>query len=749
MSIQQYYTDYRDLGITVIPVEWDVEKKQPVSHRSWSDTKELRLNKKHNALEIKTDGVYACLDFDIKNTSRKTVFDEFKAIVLNQRPEIWDKVFIEQTRNGGYHFWIRYDKLERKLALAESEVGNEVIALYAKGPLVYTFPTPGYTEYHSSMQDVQDLTQDEFEYLISTSQIFNEYKPSYDPSLKAVNYPEGYESLLSQFDRKLPNETWDAVLAGVGLREIPDYKYHTKDKFRAFKREGSASDAISAKVYYHNKRVMIFSASMHSFPNWHNRQEYPVWSLPPSFILFYKHNRDWAKAIEEVRGIIETVGMEIEQTPTINTNYPLNVFPEAIRNSIIDVCESRSLPIEFVATAGLWTISSLAGTRYHSDFNSDGKNILFCLMIAPVSAGKTPAFKVMCESPLKEPHETLDKRFAADLAQWHRDKSEATSSKQPFSEPRPTRFIPISADGTTEGYVHKSMTQPNGIGIYQDEAETILNAGNFKATNDAISFFTQAFSGGRITQIRADETKERVVPNLNLNLLMGTQPIRLKNIFTEDRLSSGFASRFIMVEADYKELNTDSDPFGRKKEMCNEWSEIVRGLFWGGNDYNNGDCQQIDIKMDDAAKSVYRKYYKQLLTEANTRIKSKAESYIIGTEAKMSAYFPRLVQILSIIYDHTGPKITEDLVHKGWQLYRYYADSTIKIISVLNGEIENGLPMDLELLYQTLPDEFTRAEAAAACVKINLKERRFDISIRRKDFSKLFQKVGQGKYRKT
>lgn len=746
-NIREYYNDYRDLGLTVYPIQWDMIKKEPVNHPKWSDDPKP-LNKHHNALMIKTDGDYACLDFDLKNTSRKTIFEEFKTIVLNQMPEIWDKVFIEETRNKGYHIWIKYNKLEKKIALAESDLGNEVIALYAKGPLVYTFPTPGYTEYHNSMQDVQDLNDKEFEYLISTSQIFNEYKPAYDPSLKAINYPSGYESLLQQFDTKITDDVWDSILNQISLTPIRDYKYSPKDKFRAFRRNGSASEAISAKVYYRTKRVMIFSASLHNFPNWHNKSEYPVWSLPPSFVLFYKNNRDWKATLEEIKGIIESVGIDIENTPAVKTDFPLHVFPLEIHASILDVCSHRSLSPAFVATAGLWTVSSLAGTRYHSEFNSEGKNILFCLMIAPVSVGKTPAYKVMCETPLRESHEALDKRFTDDMDRWVKEKAEAHSNKTPFTDKKPSRFIPISADGTTEGYIHKSMTQPNGIGVYCDEAETLLNAGNFKATNDAISFFTQAFSGGRITQVRADESKERVVPNLNLNLLMGTQPSRVKNIFTEDRLSSGFASRFLMVESDYTELNVESDPFGEKKEMCKEWSDIITGLFFSGMNYNSGDSKQIDIQMTSGAKNAYRKYYKELLTEANKRIKSKAEEYIIGTEAKMSAYLPRLIQILSIIYNHTGPTITEDLVHKGYELYRYYADSTIKIISGLNGEIETGLPTDLELLYQTLPDEFTRKEASDACIRINLKERRFDISIRRKDFGKLFQKVGQGKYKK-
>lgn len=747
--LQSIYDEYKQLGLTVIPIEWDIENNQPISHRLWASDKPLPLMPKHNGIMIKTCNDYACLDFDLKNTERKTLFEEWKEIVLMQRPEIFTKLFIEETRSKGYHAWLKYGKLQGKQSLADSDKGSEVIALYAKGPLVYTYPTPGYSEQYGSMADIEELTDDEFDYLISSSQAFNEYKPEYDPNKKAVSYPKGHELLLSQFDTLLPEDAFITLLKEIGLTEIRDYKYKKTDKFRAFRRQGSASNAISAKVYLRSKRVLIFSASLHNFPNWHNKHEYPVWSLPPSFIIYYKNNRDWESTLLEVQAIIESIGLNVEMKPVgPATSFPMHVFPETIRQSILDVSAARSLAPEFVATAGLWTISSLAGTMYHSEFNSEGKNILFALMIAPVSVGKTPAFKVMCEAPLKSAHEQLDRRYEEKLEQWTRKKQEAQQNKEPFTDKRPARFIPIAVDGTTEGYIHKSMQQPNGIGVYQDEAETILNAGNFKTTNDSISFFTQAFSGGRISQIRADESKERVVPNLNLNLLMGTQPSRLKNIFTEDRLSSGFASRFLMVESDYRELNTDSDPFGEKKEMCSEWQEIVRSMFFRGLDYNAGDCDKIEIPITAEAKTVYRDYYRAILTEANTRIQTKAESFVIGTEAKMSAYFPRLTQILSIIYDHTGPVIMPEIVHMGYELYRYYAQSTVKVIASLNGEIETGLPLELETLYQALPDEFTTSEAIAIAERLNIHARRFEVSLRRKDFGKLFRKIKKGHYNK-
>ena len=72
--IANYYQDYKDLNLSVIPIEWDIEKKQPVSHRAWGDGKPMDLYPKHNAIMIRTTQPVNCLDFDIKNTKDKNPF---------------------------------------------------------------------------------------------------------------------------------------------------------------------------------------------------------------------------------------------------------------------------------------------------------------------------------------------------------------------------------------------------------------------------------------------------------------------------------------------------------------------------------------------------------------------------------------------------------------------------------------------------------------------------------------------------
>lgn len=427
--------------------------------------------------------------------------------------------------------------------------------------------------------------------------------------------------------------------------------------------------------------------------------------------------------------------------------YPFDIFPERIRNSIYEVSRELSLNPIFLATAGLWTCSSLAGNAYVSDFNT--KNILFCLMIAPVSVGKTPAFKAMCEQPLSDTLQREDAEFKIKMQEWNEERAEAMADKKQFNKPKPRRFHPFAVDGTTEGYIALCQDQSNGMGVYHDEAETILNAGAHKSNNDSISFFTQAFSGGRYTQIRADREKERVVQNLNINLLMGTQPSRLTNIFTMDKIESGFASRFLMVESDYIHLNVNSDPFAQSRRMCPEWTNLVLCLYDFNKMNANGDLSPIKVHITDEAKDLYRKYYQAGLMDANARISNRIDQYIIGAEAKMSAYLPRLTQLIAIINNPKQPIVDVNTVELGYQLYRYHAQSTVRILRSLHKTVETGLPLELDNLYSALPEEFTYSEAEEICKKINLPDKRFRTALRRKDFKNLFVKKEQGKYKKV
>lgn len=746
--LQQIFNDYTELGLNCIPIEWDIEAKQPKYHVPWNDGQRYEITPAHNALMIRTNAPYHCLDFDMKNTTRTDIFTNFITLVELANDKLLGNLYIERTRNGGYHVWFRHPRNLSKLSLAESERGAEVIALYAGQPLVYTYPTPGYTIHSGSMEDLDDISDAELDLLLSTAQYFNEYKPKYDPTKKAVTYPPEHALLLAKFDQQLPQVDFEVLLDGIGLTEIKGYRYKEKDKFSAWRRKDSESNGISAKVY--RNRVMLFTASLPQFPNWHNKHEYDVWCLPPSFVLFYQHGRDWSIVADIAAQMMEHLEIEIPHPPPApaTTGYPYEVFPDAIRQSIHEVARERSLCPEFVALNCLYAVSALAGTAY-VNIDMQIRNILFCMMTAPVSVGKTPAFVVPVINSLADLMAEDEAGYKRKLAEYNAALvANAGAGKKQPGILRPKRYLPIVQEGTTESFLSVHVDQPNGLGIYYDEAESIMTAGAHKKENDAISFFTTAFNGGRFAQLRVDREKERVISDLNINVMMGTQPNRLRNIFTRDRIESGFASRFLLVYSDYRKLNDEADPFAQSREMCHEWRNIVEYLYKRGREYNSGESPRVEVRFTPDAKDVFRSYTREQIREANKRMQDQVEAMVIGAEAKMSMYFPRMCQIIAIMRNPVEPVITAEIVHMGHRLYRWHADSTIAILRGVHSEIEGGLPAGLDVLYNALPDTFSRKEAVEVCTRMNLGKNKFEVAMRKPEFARLFKRVAQGKYEK-
>jgi hypothetical protein len=424
------------------------------------------------------------------------------------------------------------------------------------------------------------------------------------------------------------------------------------------------------------------------------------------------------------------------------------VFPQAVADSIVEVAGHRSIPEQFLASACLWGASALAGNAYVNLNLPEVPCILYMLFIAPVSVGKSPAIKTGVFEPLKRTLAEDAAAYKQDLDAWQAEKQAAATKKKTFVKPRPIRYLPLIQDGTTESFLSIHLDQPSGIGVFYDEAETLFNAGNYKAINDSVTFLTTIFNGGPYIQTRANRELERVIPDININLIMGTQPERTGLIFNQDKIDSGFAARFLPVVSDYIMLNEMADPLSKGVYLCREWRDLLVGLYNIGKKYNAG-SPTIGIEMTPEAIDIYRDYYRKQIQEANQRIKGKAHRVIIGLGAKMSSYMMRITQVLAIIHDNGRPLIDTEIMRWGIELFEYYYKTAEKFILESLEEAETGLPLELNILYKALPDEFTYEEAVKICERLNVPARKFETAIRRKDFKTLFKKVKQGVYCKV
>jgi hypothetical protein len=156
----------------------------------------------------------------------------------------------------------------------------------------------------------------------------------------------------------------------------------------------------------------------------------------------------------------------------------------------------------------------------------------------------------------------------------------------------------------------------------------------------------------------------------------------------------------------------------------------------------------MKIYITDEAKPILEHYYRQQMKDGNMRHANRAEDYIMGTEAKMSAYYFRFCHLIAIANNCMVPLINVKVAEQAWKLYRWYAESTVSILSGIYTENESGLPADLRLLIDNLPAKFNTKDVTALCERLNIKDMRFKNAMRRPDFARLFKRIAHGQYEK-
>lgn len=157
-------------------------------------------------------GNLECIDVDEKYSLDKKLYSEYKSRVS---AEIWDKLVIQSTVNGGYHLIYRCSVIEGNKKLAERqateqerESGEKVkvqIETRGIGGYIAIYPTAGYKFIQRHLHEIPEITPEERDILLNTARQFNKNFKG-DQIVSHRTPAEGELSPLEAF-----NETGDVV----------------------------------------------------------------------------------------------------------------------------------------------------------------------------------------------------------------------------------------------------------------------------------------------------------------------------------------------------------------------------------------------------------------------------------------------------------------------------------------------------------------------------------------------------------
>ena len=717
------FSDLFEIGLHPLPIFWDIEKKTATGYpehvtdvqsgngkHDLNDVKRWLQNITNaNGIALKLYPPFFMFDFDLKNTTDKTVFDHWLKKVNATNSDVLSKLCIEKTRSGGYHVYAKFSQVSHKKMLAASEDGKEVISIYTGGLLSFCYPTPEYNLIHNDFTDIEELTQDEFDLLTACGLFFNKYTPKdgeYVPG-EVIDYPIEYESIAMQFDNKCTDDLFEKLLNTLELFPVKDQRAkRVKDgaTYFFYLRKGSVA-AYSAKARFDKKRLFIFSGSFIKFPNFHTRinEADKSWRLTPTKIIFYYFDKDWGKTIDTIRELSEEYKIELVETSKAKQpiqdrlKFPYDIFPESVQQYIF----CQSIQHEYLAAAILSAISTTIGNSVVL-YPMPGyrvKSILYMAIVAPPGASKTPAINKAFE-PIERIDQKMFEEYEAKMIDYKKLLTEYEQNKKSGGEKPEQPFFPqtLIKDSTIE-MVAKILTfNKNGCCLLADELIGFLNRMNQYKQGDEIQKWLELWSGSSILIQRVTREANKI-PDACCSILGGIQPGVVDAMGKDENQYNGFYHRFLFV---YPEPWTKV-----------EWKQIfvpesVQDSFYYLFEslYKLRSEDQMYYFLSDKANEIYKEWF-----DGKNKYYDKSDNdNVKGIIAKYQDYCLRFSLIIQVVTD--GNKRSTIVTHlsmeRAIRLTEYFLGNINKILKILSPESPaDKLDPKWKAIYDELPENFT------------------------------------------
>jgi len=146
MDITKIAQKYHDAGFSPIPL---IRGKKRPSIKGWQKHAETRIEdfsvfSKTNGIGLVMgfDGIQ-CLDIDAKHFEGDE-YNDFVSLIEQHDPTLIDKMVIQQTMSGGYHWIFKCSEIAGNEKLAKNKKGEVTFETRGTGGQIVVWPTPGY-----------------------------------------------------------------------------------------------------------------------------------------------------------------------------------------------------------------------------------------------------------------------------------------------------------------------------------------------------------------------------------------------------------------------------------------------------------------------------------------------------------------------------------------------------------------------------------------------------------------------------
>jgi hypothetical protein len=195
------------------------------------------------------------LDFDTKNAEDP---DEYMRIFDSRVPTaLADKLVIQKTPSGGFHYIFRCDEIESSQKLARNKKGEAIIETRALNSYIKCFPSKGYEMERGLFSGIQIISPEEKQFLFTVSRQLD--------ALYLKDVYKRYSSEDIEHLKKFSDYNKDAEI-GENLLKKAGWTVHSEnDKWINFTRPDSGSSDLHGGYNKEGFFFQTFSTAQDSF----------------------------------------------------------------------------------------------------------------------------------------------------------------------------------------------------------------------------------------------------------------------------------------------------------------------------------------------------------------------------------------------------------------------------------------------------------------------------------------------------
>lgn len=468
--------------------------------------------------------------------------------------------------------------------------------------------------------------------------------------------------------------------------------------------------------------------------------------------MFSNHNKWPHRPLAAGCGLVEEDNIydtNNSARPTAAPSFPLDIFPETIRNIIESLNEYENYNIDFTAASFLTVFAAAMGNTWSVRFMTGwvSRPIIYMVLVGSPSCGKTPPLQ-QAVTPLLKLDGEYDHIYCKEMAAYRRWERMSARQREKQSLPEemnlPQRKCHVVVDSTVEALIGALRDNPKGVLIYKDEIDSLLS--NFNRYNGSDEgYFLSLFSGTPFKYSRKSNNEHIFLSNPYCSIIGSTQPGRLSEQFGGKRMMSGFSSRFLKVYPEIREMPSWNDT-AMPDGILEEWERIIRKVA-GINPptCQEGKANSIELPFSLAAKRRVIRWK----DEINNKIYSDSESDAVRALCgKLETYLIRFCLIIQIMRGVCGESDMEGIdpgtAENAIMLTEYFRNMENRIAP----EIDTGI-LDSRFtgLLTGLRDSFSTSDAVTEALKLGISES----SVKRflRDGGRGFiRKEAHGRYRK-